>query len=100
MTYGLNVAVMGQIGSPFFHIILTDSPGSRLDDEKVLQEAVDLAARDGILLTRAKYVISQEMRAPPASIRVSISAGFTKREVERAANVIRESIRRALKTRV
>jgi serine palmitoyltransferase len=94
-----NIIVTGDIGSPFFHVSLAESTGSRAEDEKILQEAVDLAAREGILLTRAKYVVSQEIRAPSPSIRVCVSAGFTKREVERAANVIRDSLRRAMKNR-
>lgn len=91
------VTILGDIGSPFFHILVGNSQGSRLEDEKILQEVVDLAAGNGVLLTRAKYVTSQEINCPPPSIRVCVSSGFLKRDVERCANVIKDCVRRALK---
>ena len=91
------MVLFGEKGSPFFHLQLKWSTGSRDEDERILQEIVDVAARDGVLLTRAKYVVAQELTAPSPSIRVTISAGFTKREVDRGINVIRDAIRRILK---
>jgi serine palmitoyltransferase len=49
------------------------------------------------LLTRSKYVVSQERNCPQPSIRVAVAAGFTKREVERTAGIIRDSIKKTLK---
>ena len=97
MLSGLNIVVHGDIGSPIFHLRLSESFGNRTDDEKILQEIVDLAARDLVLLTRAKYVVSQETHPCPPSIRVSVSAGFAKREIERACSVIKDSVRRVLR---
>ncbi len=95
MCAGLPVRVSGSSSSPFFHVYLAGSPEA--DADRTLQEVVDLAMRDGILLTRAKYVADQEVRQISPSIRVAVSAGFTKREVERAASVISFAFRRALK---
>jgi serine palmitoyltransferase len=92
------ITVRGHIGSPFFHIVIGNGPNTnRCEDEKILQEIVDLAAGNGYLLTRAKYVSNQEISLPPASIRVAISAGFSKKEIERCANVLKDCVRRALK---
>ncbi|KAI1321806.1 serine palmitoyltransferase component [Mortierella claussenii] len=62
------------------------------DEEKILlQEIVDkVAAKDGVLITRAKYVEDQELFLPRPSIRVSMCASHSKAEVEAAAQAIQE----------
>ncbi|KAJ3269354.1 serine palmitoyltransferase component [Terramyces sp. JEL0728] len=96
---GLPLRIDGEPGSPIFHVRLTKPSEYRDDDERLLQEVVDWAAKDGILLTRAKYVINQEHMPCDPSIRVSISSGFIKRDIERAANVLRDGARKAFKNR-
>jgi serine palmitoyltransferase len=92
------ITVRGHIGSPFFHILIrNDTTTNRCEEEKILQEIVDLASANGYLLTRSKYVSNQEISLPPASIRLAISAGFTKKEIERCANVFKDCVRKALK---
>ncbi|KAI8927732.1 pyridoxal phosphate-dependent transferase [Entophlyctis helioformis] len=92
------LTIPGDAESPLVHIQLT-SGGSREDDDRILQEIVDAALKEGILVTRAKYVIKQEHVPPPPSIRVAVSAGFARRDVERCATVLRDSVRRVLKQR-
>jgi serine palmitoyltransferase len=94
----------GEAGSPIFHIRIKDPLANRVDEEIVLQEVVEMVfelfmqvAREGILLTRAKYVVAQERVCPRASIKVSVSAGFTVREIERTANVICDSVKRVFR---
>ncbi|KAF9434538.1 serine palmitoyltransferase component [Entomortierella beljakovae] len=71
------------------------------DDEKLLlQEVVDeVATKDGLLITRAKYVEHQELHLPNPSIRISICATHTKKEVEKAAQAIKAAFGRALARR-
>ena len=83
--------------SPIIHLRLNIPGSHRENQDRILQEVVDLAFKDGILITRSKYVTNQELRIQPPSIRYTVSATFTKREVERSATVVREAIRRTLK---
>ncbi|KAF8934871.1 serine palmitoyltransferase component [Dissophora ornata] len=71
------------------------------DDEKLLlQEIVDeVAIKDGLLITRAKYVEQQELYLPRPSIRISICATHTKKEVEKAAQAIKAAFGKALSRR-
>jgi len=46
------------------------------------------------LITRAKYVVTQEISAPLPSIRISVSAAHSKREVEKGGHAIKEAFRR------
>ena len=96
---------MGDEGSPVLHLRIKERPNNRDDEEKLLQEIVDLvccfihdkASKDGILLTRAKYVTGQEVSVPVPSIRISICASISKKDIEKAAFVIRDSCKRILK---
>ncbi|KAF9205646.1 serine palmitoyltransferase component [Haplosporangium sp. Z 27] len=93
-------------GSPIMHLrfpqsALTTAKISTRDEEKLLlQEIVDEAAtKDGLLITRAKYVESQELFLPRPSIRISICATHTKKEVEKAAQGIKAAFGKALSRR-
>eukprot|EP00842_Homolaphlyctis_polyrhiza_P000089 jgi/Hompol1/1080/HPOL_001376-RA len=83
--------------SPLIHLQLRVNGMSREDEELILQEIVDLALKDGILITRAKYVLKQEHNPPPASIRISVSAGFKLSEAEKCGVVVRNAARKVLK---
>lgn len=77
---------------------------SREDYEKVLQDIVDEALHNGILLTRAMKVWTQEMlaRDPKTasllqpSIRICVSAALSKKECEKSANVIKNAVQKVL----
>ncbi|KAI8916177.1 pyridoxal phosphate-dependent transferase [Gorgonomyces haynaldii] len=92
----LNLEVYGDQGAPFFHLQLSNTLGTREADEKLLQDIVDIAANQGVILTRAKYVLGQELRPPSPSIRVAVSAGFSKREVEKGLQVIKDAAKKVL----
>ena len=51
------------------------------------------ALKDGILLTRSKYVLREELYPPPPSIRVAISAAHSTDDIRRAANVLALAIK-------
>ncbi|KAI8644539.1 pyridoxal phosphate-dependent transferase [Parasitella parasitica] len=89
--------------SPFFHIRAQKSfldtqiqdnedKVSREAEERLLQDVVDECAYQGVLVTRAKYVYDQELRCPPPSIRISVTIGLSKKENDKAANVVKSAI--------
>jgi hypothetical protein len=47
-----------------------------------------------ILLTRAKYLEEQEMRAPKPSIRLCISATMQREELQKAAHSLKDVVNR------
>ncbi|KAF9092523.1 serine palmitoyltransferase component [Mortierella sp. AM989] len=71
------------------------------DEEKYLLQAVvdEVAAKDGVLVTRAKYVESQELFLPRPSIRISLCTSHTRKEVEAAAQAIKAAFAKALSSR-
>ncbi|KAJ3206479.1 serine palmitoyltransferase component [Dinochytrium kinnereticum] len=91
------VVFSGDESAPFLHIRLRSRRETREDEEKILQEVVDQSIKDGVLVTRAKYVIGQEPFLPDPSIRVCASAAHNKKESERSAVVIRDAIKKVLK---
>ncbi|CAG8547009.1 11088_t:CDS:10 [Funneliformis mosseae] len=88
--------------SPVIHLRINEEivrVGDIQDKERCLQDIVDEAINNGILLTRAKYVRSQELFGVEPSIRICISAGFTKKEIEKAASVIKNAVTKVLKNK-
>jgi len=83
--------------SPIIHILLKNNYIPRIEQEKILQKVVDEAMKEGVLISRAKYILAQEKSTPSSSIVVNITAGLTKAEVEKSAAVIKESFRKVLK---
>jgi len=76
--------------SPVLHWELDPSYASslsRLEQEKKLQELVDLALTKDLLLTRAKYVESEAF-LPPPSIRFSVSVAHSNSQLEEALQIL------------
>lgn len=95
--------------SPVIHLhlapkALKNSSNSRDDHQAALQDIVDEALANGVLLTRAMKVWNQEalMRDQHAagllqpSIRLCVSAGLTKKECEKSAAVIRSAVNKVI----
>lgn len=96
--------------SPVIHVHIV--PGTlkgslkhtREEYEKTLQDIVDEAMSNGVLLTRAMKVWHQEMLVKDQknahllhpSIRICVSAGLTKKECEKSANVIKAAVSKVL----
>jgi serine palmitoyltransferase len=73
---------------------------SRDDQESLLQDIVDECLYNGVLVTRQKRVWEQEMNlagdiARP-SIRICMSAALSRKEVEKAAQVVKAAIVKVL----
>ena len=65
-------------------------------EEKVLQEIVEECLAQGVWVTRAKRLKGQEMVERKPSIRLAISAALTKKEVEKAAGVVKAACAKVL----
>ncbi|TFK52851.1 serine palmitoyltransferase [Heliocybe sulcata] len=65
-------------------------------EERLLQEVVEEALSQGVLITRARRLRAQEMVEARPSIRVAVSAAFSKKECEKAANVIKAALVKVL----
>jgi serine palmitoyltransferase len=89
--------------APFFHIRIKSSflqshvlahekDVSRQEQEYLLQGVVDECASQGVLVTRAKYVVDQERDCPKPSIKICVSIGLTKKENEKAASTVKTAI--------
>ena len=67
-----------------------DPPQFEFDlEERLLQDVVEEALAQGVMITRAKRLRGQELNDIRPSIRLAISAAFTKKECEKAASVIK-----------
>lgn len=76
--------------SPLIHVHIRRTEGLTFyDQERLLQEIVDECIVNGVLVNRTKKVWKQESVEGSPSLRISMSAGLTKKEVEKAANVIK-----------
>ncbi|EIN14688.1 serine palmitoyltransferase [Punctularia strigosozonata HHB-11173 SS5] len=81
--------------SPIIHLYPTSivpTPAPSFDvalEERLLQEIVDEALAQGVLITRAKRLRGQEMVDARPSIRLAITAALTRKECEKAANLVK-----------
>ncbi|CAG8547620.1 4457_t:CDS:10 [Diversispora eburnea] len=97
------IKLEGSLDSPVFHLRLNEDiirVGDCDEKDKLLQEIVDEAMNNGILLTRAKYLRAQEIFGAEPSIRICITASFTKKEIERAASTIKNVVNKVLKNKI
>merc|ERR1712093_845478 len=79
--------------SPLIHLYIRKNEALTFyDQERLLQEVADECINNGVLINRTKKVWKQESVAGLPSLRISISAGLTKKEVEKAANVIKAAL--------
>jgi serine palmitoyltransferase len=89
--------------APFFHIrakpsfleahlLDNETEISRDDEEYLLQDVVDECAYNGVLVSRAKYVVDQERHCPRPSIKVNVTIGLSKKENDKAAGVVKSAI--------
>lgn len=83
------IKISGQKGIPVLHLRLEKNLSDRLDAEEILQDIVDEALEQGLLLTRAKYA-QEERKMPPPSIRIYVSNLFSSEQLERSLSIIEE----------
>ncbi|KAF9356678.1 serine palmitoyltransferase component [Mortierella sp. AD094] len=100
------IEVNSDASSPVLHLRFPqkalDAAGVATRDEEkyLLQSVVDeVATKDGVLITRAKYVESQELFLPRPSIRISLCSSHSRKDVEAAAQGIKAAFAKALSSR-
>lgn len=65
-------------------------------EERLLQEIVDECLVQGVWITRARRLRGQEMVETRPSIRLAMSSALTRKEVEKAAGVIKSAVVKVL----
>ncbi|KAI6130887.1 serine palmitoyltransferase [Pisolithus croceorrhizus] len=65
-------------------------------EEKILQDIVDDALANGVFITRAKRLSGQEMIETRPTVRIAVTAALTKKEIEKAAGVVKASVVKVL----
>lgn len=69
------------------------------EEERLLQQVVEEALAQGVMITRAKHLHGQEMAEPRPSIRISMTAALSKKDCEKAGNVIKAALIKVLAKR-
>ena len=65
-------------------------------EERVLQDVVEEALGQGVMITRAKRLRGQEMVDARPSIRLAMSSALTRKETEKAVGVVRAALVKVL----
>ncbi|KAH7883087.1 serine palmitoyltransferase [Phlebopus sp. FC_14] len=98
------ITLLGHRASPIIHFTLrslqTLSPAPANYDydaeERILQDIVDDALANGVFITRGKHLRGQEMVDSRPTIRIAATAALSKKDVEKAAGVVKASVSRVL----
>ncbi|XP_065905066.1 serine palmitoyltransferase 1-like isoform X2 [Dysidea avara] len=90
------IKVCGESFSPLIHLQLSDTMGSREQDDDVLQQIVDKCYENGVIMVRSKY-LENEYCMPPPSIRVTVMHEHIDDDLIRAADVIKKAVKERLK---
>jgi serine palmitoyltransferase len=79
--------------SALIHIFLLTPPPTMEAEEKLLQEVVDeTLGKTDVLITRARRLRGQETFEPEPSLKICISGALSRKEVEKAAKGLRETL--------
>ncbi|KAF8624747.1 hypothetical protein AX17_007078 [Amanita inopinata Kibby_2008] len=65
-------------------------------EERLLQEVVEEVLSQGVMITKAKRLRGQEMVEPRPSIRLAMTSALTKKETEKAVNVVKAALVKVL----
>jgi len=91
------ITINGTLQTAVIHLRLAQSTGDRYQDEVILQNIVDEALANDVFLTRAKYVYDKEAFLPEPSIRITVSAANTEKQLNQALSVIKNAVANAIK---
>mmetsp|Transcript_21080 Transcript_21080/g.35187 ORF Transcript_21080/g.35187 Transcript_21080/m.35187 type:complete len:471 (-) Transcript_21080:17-1429(-) len=89
----LQLSVMGDCGSPVLHVRLSGRSGTRDDDRTTLQQIVDEALSNGVLLTMPHYSSLERLSPPEPSIRMTVSATHTEQEIDHGVKVLLDAVK-------
>ena len=65
-------------------------------EERILQDVLEEAPAQGVLITRAKRLRGQELIEPRPSIRLAMANALAKKETEKALNVVKTALVKVL----
>lgn len=68
-------------------------------EERVLQEVVDEALNQGVLITRAKRLRGQEVVEPRPTIKLAVTAALSRKDTEKAAQIVKHALVKVLAKR-
>lgn len=99
-----NIQIPSAEISPLIHVTIKPTSSfhfssiesSREEQERLLQDVVDLCAENGVLISRTKRNWSQEMVEQTPSIRICVSAALTKKEMEKAGSTLKAALVKVL----
>lgn len=83
------LAVVGNEDSPIIVVRLKNRLENRDKEEDLLQAIVDKCLDQGVLFSRAKYVLEEEINPPLANIRVTVSSAHSEEQITNAVNVLK-----------
>lgn len=78
--------------SALIHIFLLHPPATLELEEKLLQDVVDEALANGLLVTRSRRLRGQETFEAEPSLKVCVTAALNKKDIEKAASVLRHAL--------
>lgn len=81
--------------SALVHIYMKNPPDDIEHEERMLQDVVDEALAQGVLITRSARLRGQENEMTP-TLKIMVSAAFTKKEMEKASTVLKTAITKHL----
>ncbi|KIK96087.1 hypothetical protein PAXRUDRAFT_826362 [Paxillus rubicundulus Ve08.2h10] len=99
------ITLLGHRASPIIHFCLRSMPQTLTvtpptpdhdAEERTLQDIVDDALENGVFITRGKHLRNQEMIDSRPTIRIAATAALSKKDVEKAAGIVKASIVRVL----
>jgi serine palmitoyltransferase len=82
------LCVCGESFNPAIHLQLIQPSSSRETDDQLLECVAEECMNNGVAVVVAKY-LKDELKIPPASIRVTVCVNLTDEELEKAAKVIK-----------
>jgi serine palmitoyltransferase len=91
---GVSVTSSPQIS--VIHLRIAKPSADRYQNELLLQSIVDEALENDVLLTRAKYVHDKEEFLPEPSIRITVSAANTEKQLNQALKVIKGAVAKVI----
>ncbi|KAG6855084.1 hypothetical protein C0991_006013 [Blastosporella zonata] len=69
------------------------------NEERILQDVVEEALAQGVMITKAKRLRGQETIEPRPSIRLALTSALTKKETEKAVTVVKSALIKVLAKR-
>ncbi|ESK92361.1 serine c-palmitoyltransferase [Moniliophthora roreri MCA 2997] len=94
-----NITIPSHPASPIIHIYLHAPQWDIAGEEKVLQDIVEEALAQGVMITKAKRLRGMEITEARPSIRLALTSALSKKETEKAVGIVKSAIVKVLARR-